>query len=1154
MSEKTLAHAITRRGIRFPRARSVGNATRSYHADGPPCTILGEGRARKGLGVIVAFVVAANLLTGAAVADDTPEALARRILDEAGVAGGVIVHVPCGDGMLTAALRAGGSYLVQGLDTDPQRIEAARAKIRSLGAYGPVSVAPFDGKHLPYAENLVNLLVVHRPVSVDRRELLRVLRPGGVVVTVDPPSRSLDSWRKPWPENIDQWTHHWHDAGGNPVGRDRVVGPPAHLQWTAAPRWARSHGWTPSTSAMVSAGGRLFYISDETLTGADGSVPSQWFVVARDAFNGVLLWKRPIPKWGSAQFSGTPDTGAGVTVGRFTMPLSVVKRLVAVGDTVFVTLGPDAPVTALDAATGEVGRVYAETERADEILCTGGRLIVSLNPSGRPAPGAAPAKHICAVDVQTGRVLWKQGPLVGIRASVGQDPFGRLELAAGDGKVFALTAETIIGLSADSGQTLWQIDRPALPADAVRRVGFAGMYEYLLSVLVYHNGVVLLAQPEPNIHHTYHTMPGSLYAFDAESGQRMWKHAYGGWGHCTQPDVFVIGDVVWTHVNAETEFGFVWGHGYKAKDPSVVDYRVQALDLRTGRVLKELSTKQIFNVGHHHRCCRNKSTERYLLSCRRGVEFVDLATGENFQDHWVRSGCQVGYLPCNGLLYVTPHPCQCYIHAKLTGFNALAPRSGELEKPNAQEVASCKLDQVAHRTAASSNKCDRIHPGPAYGNVDFRPAASPPDGLDDWPTYRHDLLRSGATEAQVPTELKMVWRADLGTRPSAVVVSGGKVLVAGVDTHTVHALDADTGDEVWQYTAGGRVDSPPTVYQGTAIFGSADGCVRCVRAADGRRVWRFDAAPARRLVIACDQLESAWPVPGSVLVHQGRCWFAAGRSSYLDGGIAVYALDPETGDVIECKTVYSPDPVTGKMRPATSARTIPGLLNDIPVSDGANVFIRQMACSSTNGRAGPHLYATAGYLDSSWFNRTFWQIGQARTSGLMVLGKDVAYGMELYSSRGADAVFRPGSRAYRLMCIPITAPSDPGGKPPKAPRRRRGPKPRWVQHLGIRVTAMVRAANTIFVAGSPDVVDPQDPHGAWEGRKGGVLAAFAAGDGLPLVEYRLPAPPVWDGMAAAGGRLFISTLDGAVVCMAPPQPSCSSHRFPSAGTHVMASP
>ena len=46
-----------------------------------------------------------------------------------------------------------------------------------------------------------------------------------------------------------------------------------------------------------------------------------------------------------------------------------------------------------------------------------------------------------------------------------------------------------------------------------------------------------------------------------------------------------------------------------------------------------------------------------------------------------------------------------------------------------------------------------------------------------------------------------------------------------------------------------------------------------------------------------------------------------------------------------------------------------------------------------------------------------------------------------------------------------------------------------------------------------------------------MLAAFAAGDGKKIAEHTLPAPPVWDGMAAAGGRLFISTSDGHILCM-----------------------
>lgn len=43
---------------------------------------------------------------------------AAEILQGSGVTGGLIVHLGCGDGRLTAALSAGGNFVVQGLDAD----------------------------------------------------------------------------------------------------------------------------------------------------------------------------------------------------------------------------------------------------------------------------------------------------------------------------------------------------------------------------------------------------------------------------------------------------------------------------------------------------------------------------------------------------------------------------------------------------------------------------------------------------------------------------------------------------------------------------------------------------------------------------------------------------------------------------------------------------------------------------------------------------------------------------------------------------------------------------------------------------------------------------------------------------------------------------
>ena len=74
----------------------------------------------------------------------------QEILDSTGVAGGLVVHVGCGDGKLTAELHANARYLVQGLDTDADNVDGARRHIQSLGLYGKVSADRFDGRRLPY--------------------------------------------------------------------------------------------------------------------------------------------------------------------------------------------------------------------------------------------------------------------------------------------------------------------------------------------------------------------------------------------------------------------------------------------------------------------------------------------------------------------------------------------------------------------------------------------------------------------------------------------------------------------------------------------------------------------------------------------------------------------------------------------------------------------------------------------------------------------------------------------------------------------------------------------------------------------------------------------------------------------------------------------
>ena len=126
--------------------------------------------------VFLIVVLTSALATGPARADT---AQAQQILEATGVKGGLVVHLGCGDGKLTAALRASDSYLVHGLDTDRAMVAKAREHIRSLGIYGVVSVDRQSGNRLPYAENLVNLLVAEQLGNIPMDEAMRVLAPRG---------------------------------------------------------------------------------------------------------------------------------------------------------------------------------------------------------------------------------------------------------------------------------------------------------------------------------------------------------------------------------------------------------------------------------------------------------------------------------------------------------------------------------------------------------------------------------------------------------------------------------------------------------------------------------------------------------------------------------------------------------------------------------------------------------------------------------------------------------------------------------------------------------------------------------------------------------------------------------------------------------------
>jgi hypothetical protein len=93
---------------------------------------------------------------------------------------------------------------------------------------------------------------------------------------------------------------------------------------------------------------------------------------------------------------------------------------------------------------------------------------------------------------------------------------------------------------------------------------------------------------------------------------------------------------------------------------------------------------------------------------------------------------------------------------------------------------------------------------------------------------------------------------------------------------------------------------------------------------------------------------------------------------------------------------------------------------------------------------------------------------------------------------------------------------------------------RWSNHdPAMFGRAMVLTGDALFVAGPPAVrnENTEDALRRWQGDQGGILWALSRETGSKLAEFELSAPPVFDGMAAAGGRLYVALTDGSIVCL-----------------------
>lgn len=207
----------------------------------------------------------------------------------------------------------------------------------------------------------------------------------------------------------------------------------------------------------------------------------------------------------------------------------------------------------------------------------------------------------------------------------------------------------------------------------------------------------------------------------------------------------------------------------------------------------------------------------------------------------------------------------------------------------------------------------------------------------DWYTYMGNDDRTGFSESPAPLDDTVLWTApvtgDTHEFCSPVVVNGIVYFVSDQQS-TAYALDAATGEILWEYDVVDHVDDAVTWYQGK-VYVAADSAW-CLDGLTGERIWAFKPAPSLKM-------------NGNPVLHDGIAYFSFAPDW---NSMEIYALDADTGEEIWCTPL--PSHASGSMTFNEGSIYMPtyyGMLYSIDAADGSIQW--------SNSSSG------SGYWDSS---------------------------------------------------------------------------------------------------------------------------------------------------------------------------------------------
>lgn len=1000
--------------------------------------------------------------------------------------------------------------------TKRDAVEKIRHKLVQSGIHGRVTVAPLDTNRLPLIDNLVAAVVVSGPnlATPARKELLRVVRPDGRLLT-----SKAGRWvviAKPRKEGADDWPQYHYNAAMTDRSNDRLAGPARGIQWQAG-----DNSIQPAKMG-VRVVGQLTILVDER------------GVVARDAYSGLPVWRRGDLK-PSNRYAFLADASRVYLVPRANSKDSFPPHM-----------------KALDLKTGRDAITYSRGVQLGW-ACAGTTEMAN--------------RQLERTDRETARA----------NQSRAQESYQSLQARLSDGVLLQTLYHEMTAVDAKTGKRLWSKRLSAESKVKVRRRGTTRVVRHEWHHPLIENGRVYVVEGVPAKSWSYTHWPmgvvTAMHCFDLKTGTTLWTWRWpkdlgqpaaaynmtpvGEWLGLmlrssplekSAPGIVFVkrGGKEYKHAD-KTPYGKSIGGGHSHARLLFVNGKVwvNGTTKPIGTIdLNDPGKKARWNLDYARLprpvgCTVSRATPNYVFGSLTTYSLKGKAIQHT---NAARAVCDVGAVPAAGMTFITP--TQCFCAPYLPGFKAFHSQS-----------------------FAGMEKLDRLQAGKA------KPAAKSNESAD-WPMYMADARRSNWTESRLPKSLKRLWTVHPAKEDrhhaivrewrdnwytqgpiTPVTVAEGIAAFAVVDGQQVVGLDPKTGKERWRTTVDGRIDSSPTIRSGLIYAGTRNGWVYALNRDNGELVWRFFAAPRRERFVSFGQLESRWPLHGSILVDEDGVWAIAGRHNDTDAGLWWWRLDPVTGKPLASGRLGS-DELSSQVGVGRRSDGRQSGANTPVVSNGKLLLLAGIHLEKRNGklvdRPVPRTGGGPG-IKKWWADRFAYDIVFPGNQGLVFdytqMGgyKMPYYGYTqaaVYAYNGNDFLHaggttsisgRGGSRGGRRTEVirfrkfeSVKTVPHPKNKQKKTTV---GSKVVWkapyYESDGTGLGGLAVGANAAFVGFS---VESRDHRRARE-KMPFRLRSFELATGKSRqADLPLPAKPVLHGISIGAGRVYVACEDGSIVC------------------------